>query len=581
MTPAERRAYRELERRAARLEPGLRAAILDAFRRLSRDLDLGAIEAALRDGDLDAVVRTVLPPTAVAAAFYGTRKILRDGVATAANATIRNTPSLRRLNIRFDELSPNILQAVRTIETGSLGFLQGETRAAVRDAVTRMLEGGLGPRQIARSLNNVIGLTPHQLGIIGNFRDALEAGDAGKALGYTLRDKRFDAQLRKLADTDTPLTPEQIERMTDGYTRKYRAYNAEVHARTAALESQRIGNQTAWKEAASELGPDVVVVKRWNATLDSRTREEHAAMNGDTAILDGVYRNGDSYPGESSPWNCRCVETYAVRKASESTIPRIAPAAEPVLPSIPNVSAASATGPAQPVTLESFITGAPSPARGYVAGVDLTGIKPQAVAEILRGLDAVLTPVGIKVDGISVAKMRGAAAMYTHSRSLMFKGGEFRTITFAKGQTNKAHNSVAVQRSYEARQAKAIAVAEARLADPNYPARLRALEQERLELLRVPTRWTVGGETRIFSNAAHEAGHAILFKNQALRQEWANAVKNIPKREWLRVSEYGAKNYDELWAEITTLRALNRASEVPAELLRLYEGIHSKIRGLP
>jgi hypothetical protein len=304
-------------------------------------------------------------------------------------------------------------------------------------------------------------------------------------------------------------------------------------------------------------------------------------MNGDTAILDGVYRNGDSYPGESSPWNCRCVETYAVRKASESTIPRIAPAAEPVLPSIPNVSAASATGPAQPVTLESFITGAPSPARGYVAGVDLTGIKPQAVAEILRGLDAVLTPVGIKVDGISVAKMRGAAAMYTHSRSLMFKGGEFRTITFAKGQTNKAHNSVAVQRSYEARQAKAIAVAEARLADPNYPARLRAMEQERLELLRVPTRWTVGGETRIFSNAAHEAGHAILFKNQALRQEWANAVKNIPKREWLRVSEYGAKNYDELWAEITTLRALNRASEVPAELLRLYEGIHSKIRGLP
>jgi hypothetical protein len=317
MTPAERRAYRELERRAARLEPGLRAAILDAFRRLSRDLDLGAIEAALRDGDLDAVVRTVLPPTAVAAAFYGTRKILRDGVATAANATIRNTPRLRRLNIRFDELSPNILQAVRTIETGSLGFLQGETRAAVRDAVTRMLEGGLGPRQIARSLNNVIGLTPHQLGIIGNFRDALEAGDAGKALGYTLRDKRFDAQLRKLADTDTPLTPEQIERMTDGYTRKYRAYNAEVHARTAALESQRIGNQTAWKEAASELGPDVVVVKRWNATLDSRTREEHAAMNGSIAEIDGTYSNGDNYPGEQSPWNCRCVETYAVRKAGQ------------------------------------------------------------------------------------------------------------------------------------------------------------------------------------------------------------------------------------------------------------------------
>lgn len=320
MTARERALYAELERRAARLEPGLRRAILEAFRRLGSGIDFAVVERAIRAGDLDAVVRAVLPDAAVNRAFYGARKLVRDGAATAANATIRNTPALRTLGIRFDMLSPNILEAARTIETGSLGFLQGEMRDGLRAAVTRGLEAGVGPRTIARGLPDVLGLTPYQEGIIGNFRAALEAGDATKALGYTLRDKRFDGQLRKLAESETPLTPAQIDRMTEGYRRKYRAYNAEVHARTAALESQRVGAQAAWKESAAELGDDVVVVKRWNATMDARVRPEHAAMNGAEALLDGAYRSGETYPGEFSPWNCRCVETYRVAPANNPNI---------------------------------------------------------------------------------------------------------------------------------------------------------------------------------------------------------------------------------------------------------------------
>ena len=315
MTPRERALFAEMERRAARLEPGLRRAILEAFRRLASQLDTAAIERAIRTGDIDAMLASALPDGAVNRAFYGARKLARDGAATAANATIRNTPSLRELGIRFDMLSPQVLDAVRTIESGSLGFLQGEMRDGLRAAVTSGLEAGVGPRTIARGLTNALGLTAHQQGIIANFRAALEAGDAAKALGYTLRDKRFDSQLRRLAATETPLTPEQIDRMVAGYQRKYKAYNAEVHARTAALESQRVGAQMAWKELAAELGPDVVVIKRWNATMDARVRPEHAAMNGAEALLDGAYRTGETYPGQNNPWNCRCVETYRVARA--------------------------------------------------------------------------------------------------------------------------------------------------------------------------------------------------------------------------------------------------------------------------
>jgi hypothetical protein len=232
------------------------------------------------------------------------------------------------------------------------------------------------------------------------------------------------------------------------------------------------------------------------------------------------------------------------------------------------------------VTLDSFITGKPSPGGRFVAGADLTGIKPKAVEEIVRGLDAVLTPVGVKVDGITVGKIRGANAAYVQST---FTQKPFTSIQFTKGHTNKSMSVEDAERIYAANKARNVAALESRLADPNYPVALRAQQQARLDLARIPTRWTVGSTSGrpVFSTAAHEAGHAILPPMSRLNSEWKHAVRSVPQREWLRVSEYGAKNADELWAEITTLLALGREIEVPTELLRIYRTIHAKIGRTP
>lgn len=314
MSPRER-LLAEFERRAKRLEPDLRAAIVLAFKKLVDDMNEAAIERAIKSGNLDAAVAAALPNGAMNRAFYGVRKIARDAVAATANATVKNTPALREIAIRFDALSPNVLAAVQTIEGGSFGYLQAEMRAGLRSAIERGIQAGKGPRTIARGLQNVLGLTPYQEGILANFRAALEDGDFAKALGYVLRDKKFDGTLKKAAEAGKRLTPTQVDQMTAAYTRRYKAYNAEVHARTTALTAQRVGAQEAWRQAAAELGDDVIVVKVWNATLDARVRDSHRAMNGKKALLDGKYPNGDSYPGESEPWNCRCVETYKVQKA--------------------------------------------------------------------------------------------------------------------------------------------------------------------------------------------------------------------------------------------------------------------------
>jgi len=583
VTAAERALFAAFERRAARLEPALRSAVLSAVQELAKGMTVGGMERYLKNGDIEGLLDEFLSAPAVSRAFYQARKVARQGVVQAATAATEGTPALRRINIRFDDLDPRVLEAVRTIETGSFAYYQGQVGDALRQAAERGLAAGVGPRKVAQGLVDTLGLTPHQEGVIANFEDALRSGNYTKALGYELRQKAFDGALKRAREAGKPLTEGQIEQMTAGYRRRYKAFNAETQARTVALESQRIGGQLAWREAADELGPEYQVVKVWNATLDARTRDEHRIMNKSRAPLDVPYRNGDRWPGESSPWNCRCVETYQVIKGA-GAVPEPTSANATVRPAVPRMRRAPAPGEAQKPPLESFITGNPSPPYSRLrAGVNLEGILAKEVAEIRDGLDAVLTPTGIKVDGISVEKMRGAAGQFTQVISRIETEPRFRTITFAKSHTNKSLDALVQGRVYAERQAQQIAIAERRLADPAYPAVLRAREQERLELLKIPSRWTVGSTSgrSTFSTAAHEAGHAILPPRTALNVEWTEAVRKVDRREWLRVSEYGASNADELWAEITTLRALGRAREVPSELLRIYETIYAKIGKTP
>jgi len=84
---------------------------------------------------------------------------------------------------------------------------------------------------------------------------------------------------------------------------------AEIIARTEILRALGIGSQIAYDKAADD---GVQITQVWDATLDSRTRPEHAALDGrsmvdgmfDTAVgfIPGPRRSGDA----SFDINCRC-----------------------------------------------------------------------------------------------------------------------------------------------------------------------------------------------------------------------------------------------------------------------------------
>lgn len=114
-------------------------------------------------------------------------------------------------------------------------------------------------------------------------RDALQAGlEAGESL---------DRLARRIRELDSAFGPAR----------------AELIART---ETTRVTNGAQQESLATWAETEGVrVTKTWLAVLDSRTRDEHAALSGMTIGIHDTFPNGLKAPGEP---NCRCTLIYSV-----------------------------------------------------------------------------------------------------------------------------------------------------------------------------------------------------------------------------------------------------------------------------
>lgn len=84
------------------------------------------------------------------------------------------------------------------------------------------------------------------------------------------------------------------------------------YARTAMTGAQNAGRMEALQRAK---GMGIKVKKTWLATLDSRTRDSHQKMDGETVDVEAKFSNGLMHPGDlnGAPgeiWNCRCTMVY-------------------------------------------------------------------------------------------------------------------------------------------------------------------------------------------------------------------------------------------------------------------------------
>lgn len=324
-----------VQRRAATLQPEAARRLLAAYDLIRRMLTEAELLRALQSGTLDRMLTELLSDQALEPTLARLRQTIDLETLQAGQAWTRTLP--RSLGGVFNVLNPRVIDAVRTLGRAVTLRIGEQVRETVREAAETGLREGVNPRVVAKRIRGAVGLSPNQAKAVENFRAELLTGDrsalsrvlgrgqirtpsgeiihrAAHAGGQGLG-KRDLAMLRARLG-EKALTADQVERMVEAYRKRLLALNTEAHARSIALDSQRLAQRMSWQDAIDRgLIAAHRVRRTWLATAgpqgDGRNRPEHLELHGATVGFDERYPNGQLVPGESD-YNCRCGERFTV-----------------------------------------------------------------------------------------------------------------------------------------------------------------------------------------------------------------------------------------------------------------------------
>ncbi len=138
-------------------------------------------------------------------------------------------------------------------------------------------------------------------------------------------------------------------------------YKAMRVARTEVSQAAGFGQ----REAARQSG--VAETHTWVTSRDDRVRDDHAALDGETAKFDKAYSDGSMYPGEKDI-NCRCVETFGT-KGPRPVEPK--PTPKPAVPSGPRVQTHGKISKEAVDNVNGVVAGLPEVSRNGVKSIHL------------------------------------------------------------------------------------------------------------------------------------------------------------------------------------------------------------------
>ncbi len=285
MSPSEERFFARAHRKASSLQPEVQRALLRAFAILRQSLSEDELVTLVESGRLDAMLAMVFDDATMDRALLPFRTRLREATQSSFRYTMPSLPGAGKIDgvisVAFDHLSPFVLDGIQQLETKAITTLADDIRESVVTTVKQGLIAGKGPRDIARNLRPIIGMSPTQ---------ALNAA-------------KYEAGLRAEEIPDAT-----IARKVAAYQRKAVALNAETNARTATLDAFKLGQRLAWEDAIDKGIVDRgQLYHQWIGVNDDRERPEHVAMNDEVQPWGVPYSNGELIPGEST-YNCRCID---------------------------------------------------------------------------------------------------------------------------------------------------------------------------------------------------------------------------------------------------------------------------------
>lgn len=265
--------------------------------------DLAEMTLALEQGRYDDVIKG-LEEAGRRLAQEWTKQFVIAATAEAA---------LSRVFVSYDATNPYAIRALSERQLETVAAMSQEARELVQSVVSRGLQNGVNPSEMARSIRSSLGLTADQESFVYSYERSLRSGSFSDVRRRALHDGRYDQALRR----GRVLSEEQVERMVAHYRTNLIGWRSEVIARDVALTALHEGSEELFRQAfeRGEMDPSEVTVT-WSSALRPNTRDSHRGMHGQTHSPGVAFTSGAGYmlryPGDprapaSERVNCLCV----------------------------------------------------------------------------------------------------------------------------------------------------------------------------------------------------------------------------------------------------------------------------------
>jgi hypothetical protein len=323
------------EQLVASWEKPLRLAFLDGIYRIRDAAQIALIAERLERGDIEGAIRAVgLDP----AQFRELDARLIEAFTSGGRFTENRIPATRdpngfRLDILFNVRNPRAEAWLRDRSSTLIRQITDDQRAMIRQALLQGMEEGRNPRDVALELagrlnratgrreGGLIGLTSTQQEWARNYARELATGDP-KALERALRDKRFDATIRRAIKEGRGLTKTEALPIFRAYLNRALRWRSETIARTEAMTALHQSSQEAMQQAidAGQVN-EAAVTKVWHSARDKRVRDSHRELNGQAVGFRAAFVApsgallrfpGDPLAPPEEIINCRCWADYSV-----------------------------------------------------------------------------------------------------------------------------------------------------------------------------------------------------------------------------------------------------------------------------
>lgn len=287
---------------ADRLEGGLARDLAAAWGDVAAAVNEEALVQALADHDEALVVATLLPAREdgavgrlltlrladafVRGAAVGARPLRAVGVVVRAPEEAEEKGPKPALVMDLGAVHPMAADWARQ-HAADLLDAPARTQGRVRRLVAQAIDEGVPPRELARMLRGVVGLTEQQAEAVANFRRRLRADG---------------------------VSVEDADRRTARYGQAKRRERALTIARTELVAAVNAGQQALWEQAIEQgLVDEAVMRKVWIVTNDELLESRCEALDGESVPVGEDFSSGVAHPPLHP--RCRCaVALQAVKR---------------------------------------------------------------------------------------------------------------------------------------------------------------------------------------------------------------------------------------------------------------------------